>query len=167
MSLPQVLATNRQNWEPLTASTPKPIWINALQVCVHAPSVCVRVYQSTHACHSVHGGQRTALGTGFFCLFFFLKSYLFIICKHTITVFRHPRRDSVIITDGCEPPCGCWDLNSGPSEEQSVLLTTEPSLQPFLKKFYLFCLYHCLARSCLTLDYLGNHFSSKKLVQCL
>jgi hypothetical protein len=36
-----------------------------------------------------------------------------------------------IITDGCEPPCGCWDLNSGPSEKQSVLLTTEPSLQPF------------------------------------
>jgi hypothetical protein len=26
--------------------------------------------------------------------------------------------------------CGCWDLNSGPSKEQSVLLTTEPSLQP-------------------------------------
>jgi hypothetical protein len=38
--------------------------------------------------------------------------------------------------DGCEPPCGCWDLNSGPSEEQSVLITSEPSLQPpslFLK----------------------------------
>jgi len=33
------------------------------------------------------------------------------------------------ITDGCEPPCGCWDLNSGPLEEQSVLLTTEPPLQ--------------------------------------
>jgi hypothetical protein len=31
---------------------------------------------------------------------------------------------------GCEPPCGCWDLNSGPLEEQSVLLTTEPSRQP-------------------------------------
>jgi hypothetical protein len=31
---------------------------------------------------------------------------------------------------GCEPPCGCWDLNSGPSEEQSVLLLTEPSRQP-------------------------------------
>ena len=25
------------------------------------------------------------------------------------------------ITDGCEPPCGCWDLNSGPLEEQSAL----------------------------------------------
>jgi hypothetical protein len=33
---------------------------------------------------------------------------------------------------GCEPPRGCWDLNSGPLEEQSVLLTTEPSLQPYL-----------------------------------
>ena len=31
---------------------------------------------------------------------------------------------------GCESPCGCWNLNSGPLEEQSVLLTHEPSLQP-------------------------------------
>ena len=27
-------------------------------------------------------------------------------------------------------PCGCWELNSGPLEEQSVLLTAKPSLQP-------------------------------------
>ena len=33
------------------------------------------------------------------------------------------------ITDGYKPPCGSWELNSGPLEEQSVLLTTEPSLQ--------------------------------------
>ena len=38
----------------------------------------------------------------------------------------HQKRASDLIKDGC----GCWDLNSGPSEEQSVLLTTEPSLQP-------------------------------------
>jgi hypothetical protein len=38
--------------------------------------------------------------------------------------------------DGCEPPCGCWDLNSGPSEEQSALLTTEPSHQPERFSFY-------------------------------
>ncbi|EDL15859.1 mCG1050994 [Mus musculus] len=30
---------------------------------------------------------------------------------------------------GCEPPCGFRDLNSGPSEEQSVLLPAEPSRQ--------------------------------------
>jgi hypothetical protein len=35
----------------------------------------------------------------------------------------------------CEPPCGCWELNSGPLEEQSVLLTNEPSLQPY---FFIF-----------------------------
>ena len=34
------------------------------------------------------------------------------------------------ITDGCEPSRGCWELNSGPLEEQPALLTTEPSLQP-------------------------------------
>jgi hypothetical protein len=37
---------------------------------------------------------------------------------------------SDLITDGCEPPSGSWELNSGPLEEQSVLLTSEPSLQP-------------------------------------
>jgi hypothetical protein len=49
----------------------------------------------------------------------------------------HQKRTSDLIMDGCEPPCGCWDLNLGPSEEQLVLLTTEPSLQPtkcFLRK---------------------------------
>ena len=34
------------------------------------------------------------------------------------------------ITDGCEPLCGCWELNLGPLEEQSVLLTAELTLQP-------------------------------------
>ena len=40
------------------------------------------------------------------------------------------KRASDPITDGCLPPCGCWELNSGLLEEQPVLLTTEPSLQP-------------------------------------
>jgi hypothetical protein len=41
----------------------------------------------------------------------------------------HQKRASDLITDGCEPLCGCWELNSGPLEEQLVLLTTKPSLQ--------------------------------------
>ena len=40
------------------------------------------------------------------------------------------KRTPDLITDGCEPPCGCWELNSGPLEEQAMLLTAEPSLQP-------------------------------------
>ena len=35
-----------------------------------------------------------------------------------------------LFTDGCETPCGCLELNSGPLEEQAMLLTSEPSLQP-------------------------------------
>ena len=31
------------------------------------------------------------------------------------------------IIDGCEPPCGCWELNARPLEEQAMLLTSEPS----------------------------------------
>jgi hypothetical protein len=61
----------------------------------------------------------------------FFNIYLFIICKHTVAVFRHSRRGhQIFVMDGCEPPCGCWDLNLGPLEEQSALLTTEPSHQP-------------------------------------
>ena len=33
------------------------------------------------------------------------------------------------IIDGCEPPCGCWELNSETLEELLVFLTSEPSLQ--------------------------------------
>jgi hypothetical protein len=39
------------------------------------------------------------------------------------------------ITDGCESPCGCWELNSGPLEEQPVLSTFESSLQSFSHLF--------------------------------
>ena len=40
------------------------------------------------------------------------------------------KRASVNITDGCEPPYGCWELNLGPLEEQPVFLTAMSSLQP-------------------------------------
>jgi hypothetical protein len=57
-------------------------------------------------------------------------SYLFYLREYTVAVFRHTRRGHRIpFTDGCEPPNGCWELNSGPLKEQSVLLTTEPSFQ--------------------------------------
>jgi hypothetical protein len=50
-------------------------------------------------------------------VFFFLKIYLFHLHECTVAVSRH-RRASDPITDGCEPPCGCLELN------------LEPSLQP-------------------------------------
>jgi hypothetical protein len=58
-------------------------------------------------------------------LFFFFKDLFIIIYKYTVAIFlqTHQKRESGLVTDVCEPPCGCWDLNSGPSEEQSGALT--------------------------------------------
>jgi hypothetical protein len=63
--------------------------------------------------------------------FFFFKIYLFIyyIQVHCSCFQTDQKKASDPITDACELPCGCWDVNSGPLEEQSVLLTAEPSLQ--------------------------------------
>ena len=54
-------------------------------------------------------------------------THLFIQCSVCVLAGQKTAPD--LITNGCEPPCGCWELNSGPLEEQSVLLTSEPSPQ--------------------------------------
>ena len=58
---------------------------------------------------------------------------LFIIYKYTEAVFRHPGRGCQITLYMVLIICGCWDLNSGPPEEQTVLLTTEPSSFPVVE----------------------------------
>jgi hypothetical protein len=57
--------------------------------------------------------------------FFFFKIYLFIYYMEVHCSYPQilQKRESDLITDGCKPPCGCWDLNFGPSEEQSGALT--------------------------------------------
>jgi hypothetical protein len=66
-------------------------------------------------------------------VWFGLKMYLFYLYEYTVAVFRHT---SDPITDGCEPLCVCCELNSGPLEEQSVLLTIEASLKfPIISVF--------------------------------
>jgi hypothetical protein len=60
---------------------------------------------------------------GFFLIFFF-KIYLLLYVKiHCSCLQTLQKRESDLVTDGCEPPCSCWDLNFGPSEEQSGALT--------------------------------------------
>jgi hypothetical protein len=70
--------------------------------------------------------------------FFFLPKDLFILCigVYCRCLQTHQKSASDPITDDCEAPWGGWELNSGPLEEQSVLLTTEPSFQPCQCSFY-------------------------------
>jgi hypothetical protein len=70
-------------------------------------------------------------------LLLFLKIYLFIICKYTVAVFRHTRRGhpiSLQMVVSHHVVAGIKTLEE-PLEEQSVLLTSEPSPAPLL----LFC----------------------------
>ena len=68
------------------------------------------------------------------------------------------KRAPDLITDGCEPPCGCWELNSELLEEQAMLLTSEPSLQ--LLNFELLILLFLPAKCgmCIGTTVLGLYF---------
>jgi hypothetical protein len=54
--------------------------------------------------------------------------YLFYVYECMSLSSDTPEEGIGSVTDGCEPPYSCWELNSGPLEEQPVLLTAEPSL---------------------------------------
>jgi hypothetical protein len=43
------------------------------------------------------------------------------------------KRASDPIIDDCEPPCGFWELSSGPLEEQPVLLIISSDISPSLE----------------------------------
>lgn len=59
---------------------------------------------------------------------FYNFSNFYFMCTDVLSACMSVSDDPGI-TDSCELPCGCWESNLGPLEEQSMLLTTEPSFQ--------------------------------------
>jgi hypothetical protein len=55
---------------------------------------------------------------------------IFSFISHVPCLKRLSKTLELEVTDGCEPSCGCKKLSLGPLQEQQVLLTSEPSLQP-------------------------------------
>ncbi|KAL6069243.1 hypothetical protein STEG23_019702, partial [Scotinomys teguina] len=49
------------------------------------------------------------------------------------------------VTDSCELPCGCWELNLDPLEEQPVLFTSEPSAAFLSSQLSTLPELHCLS----------------------
>ena len=81
----------------------------------------------------VHRAQRTMQREAMMENAFLKKKKGFIYYVYNILPACMPagqKRAPDLIIDGCEPPCGCWEMNSWPLEEQPVLLTAEPSHQP-------------------------------------
>ena len=50
-----------------------------------------------------------------------LKDYLLYVSALSACTSACHKKAPDSITDGCEPPWGCLELNSGPLEEQTVL----------------------------------------------
>lgn len=63
-----------------------------------------------------------------FFIFIFLRFIYYVDSVLPACMPAALKRAPDLIIDGSEPPCGCWRLNSGPLEEQSVLYS-EPSPQ--------------------------------------
>jgi hypothetical protein len=67
----------------------------------------------------------------FYVIQTFKKMYVYILYVYSVLPVCLPacqKRAPDLIIDGNEPPYGCWELNSGPLEEQTVLLTSKVNL---------------------------------------
>ena len=65
-----------------------------------------------------------------------------VSCPHSC-LCEGVRSPGTVVTNSCELPCWCWELNSGPLGRQPVFLTTEPLLQPQNRFFCLFLFFVC------------------------
>jgi hypothetical protein len=61
---------------------------------------------------------------------FFFQDLFILMCVGILPacLCKGSRSSGTGVTDCCELPCGCWELNLDPLEEQPLPLTTEPSL---------------------------------------
>lgn len=54
----------------------------------------------------------------------------------TVEIRKYMGSSGIGVSDPCDLPCGCWELDLGHLEEQPVRLAVEPSLQPWPQTFY-------------------------------
>ena len=54
--------------------------------------------------------------------FSFLRLFIYFMYMSALSACTSACQKRALdpITDGCEPPCGCWELNSGPGRADSV-----------------------------------------------
>jgi N6-adenosine-specific RNA methylase IME4 len=90
---------------------PAPTW--KFTVICNSSSRGSDTLTQTHTCKKNANAHKIKINPSFFKIF---KKDLFISCMwvHYHCLQTHQKRALDPITDGCEPPCGCWELNSGP-----------------------------------------------------
>lgn len=65
----------------------------------------------------------------FMCMGMLSACIMYNICAVPDKARRGRQIPGTSVTYSCELPCGFWDSNLSPLEEQFVLLTTKPPLQ--------------------------------------
>ena len=80
-------------------------------VCAHICACAPAYTMSLCICHYAHWEVKSLLRIGFS-----LRGRLLYMLSHPPGCYHKTlkKRASDPITDGCKPPCGCWDWNSGP-----------------------------------------------------
>jgi hypothetical protein len=136
---PHVITSVGRTSRPLSLKQYFDIWrprlVSVIHVCGkrsrHLPSLCVFLVSQYWLTGYIHRGH-TCFRELIYGLSYFLK-FLFILCLwvYCCCLQTHQKRVLDPISDDCEPPCGCWELNSGTLEVsyEPVLLTCESSLQ--------------------------------------
>jgi hypothetical protein len=65
----------------------------------------------------------------FVCVFYVCRCFAYLhapcACLVAMETTRGMRSLGPGTMDGCEPPCGCWELDQGPLQEQQELVNTE------------------------------------------
>ena len=103
---------------------------STLSACV---CVCLSVYLPTSL--SVY-----FLPFKVYLFYFYVYDCFACIGTHVWRSEEGIRSPETGVTGGCEPPCRCWEPNSGPLQEQQMLLTAKPSFQTQ----FCFCLFFFL-----------------------
>jgi hypothetical protein len=74
---------------------------------------------------------------------FFIKLFMIIfMCIDVFPSSMSVRSPEIGVIGSCKLLRGCWELNPCPVEEQSVLLTTEPSLQSQILFYFIETEFH-------------------------
>ena len=110
---PVLSGVSHRRGEGLTGTYPLPLTINLLAI--------KRVWkQEITIFNCIPSAEPTRI--------FFFKNIIiyFMYMSHYLCLRTHQKRTSDPVTEGCEPPCGCWDL----WKSSQCSLTAEPSLQP-------------------------------------
>lgn len=91
-----------------------------------------------------------------------LPTCMCVCCIHTWCCSQSPeegvKSPGPGVTFGGEPPCGCWDPNQSPLQEQPVVLIAEPYLWPAVFCSLSFCCcFGCLFVELCRLDSARTH----------